>query len=246
MDLGAGAEWLSSRLYVLSVIMRRMRGLRAIVFVETDTTVRRKFVGVCECEAARWRLAAKWPRFESALAAAELNVWGHPYDVPAPTPDVTGTIVIERPPGRPPLQLPPFPGNKGSRIVNAEGRLVGWGGSPEPAALLLRSFLDAIQRPLPPPSNDWQVLRSTPSVAECAMWLTGALIDQVLVGSLEKRSVRLHDYQGWSDQLRIRALVEHSGDWVAVTRENGVFDRLINRRDIVERLAVQAARAASG
>ena len=46
--------------------------------------------------------------------------------------------------------------------------------------------------------------------------------------------------------MRVRAFVELSGDWVAVTREGGVFDRLINRRDLVERLATQASHAATG
>jgi hypothetical protein len=239
VDLGVGSEWLSSRLYILSVILRRMRGLRAIVFVQTDGTMRRKFIGVCECEATRWRLAEKWPRFESALAAAELNVWGHPYDVP-------GTIIVGVPPGQ--VQIPGFVENGPIRISNEEGRLVGWGDSPEPAANLLRSFLNAIQRPapIPIPSDDWQELETTPKVAEYAVWLTGSLVDQVLVDSLEKRSVRLQDYQGWSDQVRIRAFVEHSGDWVAVTREGGAFDRLINRSEIVERMATQAGKAANG
>jgi len=237
VDLGAGAEWLSSRLYILSVILGRMRGLRAIVFVENDATLRRKLVGVCECDPVRWRLAAKWPRYESALAAAELSVWGHPYDM--------GPIAIPRPPGSP---LPPIPSipsfaeSQSYRIVDENGRF----DYPEAAARLLREFLDAIQRPVPAPSDDWQELSSTPNVAEYAVWLTGALIDQVLVGSLEKRSVRVHDYQGWSEQLRVRAFVEQLGDWVAVTRENGAFDRLINRREILEKLAAQVAKAAGG
>lgn len=245
VDLGAGNEWLSSRLYILSVIMRRMRGLRAIVFVESNSTVRRKLVGVCECEPVRWLLAARWPRFESALAAAELNVWGHPYDLPGPVPGTAGPIVIPRPVGSPLQDIPPFAEARGFRIANAEGRLEGWQGSPEGAALLLRAFLDAIQRPIPAQSDDWQEVGATKSVVEYAVWLTGALIDQVLVGSLEKRSVRLHDYQGWSEQLRVRALVEHPGDWVALTREGDVFDRLMDRREILERVGLQVAKGPS-
>lgn len=247
VDVGTGSDWLSSRLYILSVIMRRMRGLRAIVFVESNASVRRKLVGVCECEPVRWLLAARWPRFESALAAAELNVWGHPYDLPSPIPGTVASIVIPRAAGSPVQNIPPFSKDRGFRIANAEGRLEGCQrGSPEGAALLLKSFLDAIQRPIQAESDDWQVLGSTPSIAEYAVWLTGTLIDQILVGSLEKRSVRLHDYQGWNEQLRVRAFLEHPFDWVAVTREDGVFDRLINRREMLEQLALQVAKGASG
>jgi hypothetical protein len=79
VDLDVGTSWLSSRLYILSIILGRMRGVRAVVFVATVGSTSRRFVGVCSSEVIRWRLAARWPRFESALAGAELHVWGHPY-----------------------------------------------------------------------------------------------------------------------------------------------------------------------
>lgn len=65
MDLGGGAEWLSSRLFILAVILRRWRGLRAFVFVHTLGGTRRRFLGVCDTDRVRWRLAARWPLLES-------------------------------------------------------------------------------------------------------------------------------------------------------------------------------------
>jgi hypothetical protein len=121
-------------------------------------------------------------------------------------------------------------------IVNDEGRVLWMPSSPEPAANLLRFFLDAVQRPGASPSPDWRPLPSNPELCEYAVWLTGALIDDVAGDSLDKRSVRLHDLQGWSEELRMRAVLEHPADWVAVTRDEAVFDRLINRRQLLEQL----------
>ncbi len=66
---------LTSRLFILSVILSRMRGLRAFVFVETAGHIRRRFVGVCDSDAVHWQLASRFPWFEAALAHAEAAVW---------------------------------------------------------------------------------------------------------------------------------------------------------------------------
>jgi hypothetical protein len=241
VDLGSGEEWLSSRLYVLSVLMRRMRGLHALVFVETSGNVRRSFVGVCDCDRVRWRMAARWPRFEAALAGAELVLWGHPYAVPGGE----FTIDVNRPWAAAPLmQIGAFSPSPWVRVVNSEGRVEGPQGSADPAAGMLRSFLDAVQRPGPALPEGWVLLPSDTQLGEYAVWLSGALVEQVLKESLDRRSIRVNDFQGWSDRERIRAMVEHPGEWVAFTRPDGGFDRLVRRREVTESVASQALRAA--
>ena len=47
VDLGQGHEWLTSRLYILSVILTRMRGLKAIVFVDNANNSHGRFLGIC-------------------------------------------------------------------------------------------------------------------------------------------------------------------------------------------------------
>jgi hypothetical protein len=73
VDLGRGHEWLTSRLYILSVILKRMRGLRAVVFVDDASDVHGHFVGICSSEVLRWRLARMFPIYEEALASGELR-----------------------------------------------------------------------------------------------------------------------------------------------------------------------------
>jgi hypothetical protein len=249
VDLGTGQEWLSSRLYILSVILRRMRGLRAFILVQTIGLTRRQFLGVCDADRLRWRLAARWPLLESALAAAELRLWGHPYVGPDVQPG--GQIpqlhvsLVPALPGQPPPPptIPGFgdPAHGSPRIVNDEGRIVVWQTDPGAAAAdLLRHFLDTVQRPTTTPRPEWEELPSNPSLSEYAVWLTADLIEDVLDDSLDERSVRLSDLQGWNEDLRLRAILEHPGEWVSVIRDQSVFDRLIDRRQVLEEIGRRA------
>jgi hypothetical protein len=239
VDLDAGMSWLSSRLYILSVILRRMRGMRSLVFVATIGSTRRRFVGVCSSDIVRWRLASRWPRLESALAMAELQTWGHPYQAlpapPAGPPPIALPVVV---PGNDQLpQIPPMSGQV--RVVNDEGRIER-SPSPQPAIDMLVSFLAGIQRESAPPGEtDWSPLPAAdPPRVELAVWLDPKRLEGLLGDALDQRSIRLGDFQGWSDDQRARAVFEHAGDWIAITRDDFVFDRLIDRRQFVE-LAIQ-------
>ncbi|MEM6568376.1 MAG: hypothetical protein AAF957_08190 [Planctomycetota bacterium] len=77
VDLAEGRSWLTSRLFVLSVILARMRGLRTLVFVETAGSIRGRLLGTASCSDVRWRLAMEFPRLEKALASAERSIWKH-------------------------------------------------------------------------------------------------------------------------------------------------------------------------
>jgi hypothetical protein len=77
---------------------------------------------------------------------------------------------------------------------------------------------------------------SDPPLAEDASWLTAEILEDVLVESLDPRPLHLSDLQGWSEEVRLRAVLEHPGDWLAVVREDYTFDRLIDRRQALEQL----------
>lgn len=67
-------------------------------------------------------------------------------------------------------------------------------------------------------------------MVEFALWLDVELLEQLLSGPLDQHSIRLRDLQSWSEEVRTRAVLDHHGDWIAVTRDRGVFDYLIDRR----------------
>jgi hypothetical protein len=76
INLENGDKWITSRLYIFSIILQRMRGLRCFVFVETTQNVRNRFVGIAETDKVRWALARKYPWLEKAFNKA---IWN--YDV---------------------------------------------------------------------------------------------------------------------------------------------------------------------
>jgi hypothetical protein len=81
------------------------------------------------------------------------------------------------------------------QIVDDEGRVLS-GEYPEPAANLLRHFLDAVQRPAVTAHPEWQVLPSNPNLSEHAVWLTAESLEDALGDALDRRSLRLADLQG--------------------------------------------------
>jgi hypothetical protein len=74
VDLGGGSEWLTSRIFILAVLLERMRGLRCVVFVETQNGVRGRLVGLAAPRHIRWSFAQQWPWLEAAYVRAYQGV----------------------------------------------------------------------------------------------------------------------------------------------------------------------------
>lgn len=74
IKLGSGYEWLSSRLFIFALMLQRMKGIRAVVFVEYVSSAAGSsdmhYVGVSTPEQIRWGLAKAQPWLEFAYAAA--------------------------------------------------------------------------------------------------------------------------------------------------------------------------------
>lgn len=80
VDLLQGQSWLTSRLYLFTSLLTRMRGIRCVVFLATQSPQR--FVGMADPQQLLWSLAAWQPWLEKAyaqaLANAFLNTPGEP------------------------------------------------------------------------------------------------------------------------------------------------------------------------
>jgi hypothetical protein len=73
-DLGDGNQWLSTRLYLFTVILHRMRGLKSIVFVDTYQTIRHHFVAIAEPTQVQYTLASRYPWLERTFARVYGNL----------------------------------------------------------------------------------------------------------------------------------------------------------------------------
>ncbi len=73
-DLGSGDKWLTSRLHLFSLLLRRTHGLRYCVFVYEASEVPRRSLGFATTEVVRWSLARKYPHLERAAHQASLGL----------------------------------------------------------------------------------------------------------------------------------------------------------------------------
>lgn len=77
VSLGSGENWLTSRLYVFSLILQRLRSLRYVVFVYTRQDVKHHFLGFADpCDIA-YALSNNYPwlehGFHDALSLAQVD-----------------------------------------------------------------------------------------------------------------------------------------------------------------------------
>lgn len=74
IDLGQGREWLTSRLYIAAIMLERMRGVRAFLFLEESPPTKRRFVAIAPAARVRWALAQNYPWLEGAWLNASNQV----------------------------------------------------------------------------------------------------------------------------------------------------------------------------
>jgi hypothetical protein len=73
VDLQQGHSWLTSRLYLFTSLLTRMRGIRCVVFLATQSP--QTFVGMADPQQLLWSLAARQPWLEKAYAQALANAF---------------------------------------------------------------------------------------------------------------------------------------------------------------------------
>lgn len=157
MDLGKGQEWLTSRLFLFSLILGMVRNLRALVFVESASGVRRRFLATAAPEDVRKCLALRYPWLEEAwlrASAAQYAREGH------------GAADSTEGAGRQPL------------FAGAELDMV---------RSFAQGFIESIQRSEAPPEGEQELYLKSPTsphVWEKTQWMDGARLERDLAGCL--------------------------------------------------------------
>jgi hypothetical protein len=223
VDLGSGREWLSSRLYIMSILLSRLRSVDALVFLEERGTQPGCFTGWAYVNDVRWALARTSPRFEPAFGQAEYNLYEQHHWV------VAGGGAFASP------DQPPVPGG----LTPEE----------EAPAALLSAYLQNIQLPAAPPNEEssWQPLVSAsgipaPPMVEYGQWLNPTSIRELLGSHLRKSSIRENELLGRPEAEQVRLIVSHQGSYVALTCDDLSLARLIDRRALIEQLSSAAIR----
>lgn len=94
IDLDRGESWLTSRLYIFTIVFEMITKIKCLIFVGSDGTNVKQFIGYANLTDIRWSLAGKYPWLEAAFTKAYSNHFGmnllnenlllnieYPYDV---------------------------------------------------------------------------------------------------------------------------------------------------------------------
>ncbi len=75
IDLEYGSIWLTSRLYIFSVLFDLYTNIEYLVFVDSDGSKTYQFIGYANLKDIRWALAKTYPWLEKAFAEAYNNYY---------------------------------------------------------------------------------------------------------------------------------------------------------------------------
>jgi len=217
IDLGRGDEWITSRLFIAAALLERMRGLRAMVFVESRQWLPGYFLAVASPSVVRWSLARRYPWLELAYAQATERAIVTVLPPPAAKDFVTTDSII----------------------TSDHGTLGG-----NRAEALTREFLSSIQdftgNPMPPSPDDWVELTG---YRERAAWVTSRLLRELLPApAFDQQMSEMRDDP---QARRVRAVLRRPGQFVALVDSDQRFKRLVDRGILLEEAALQLSQEPS-
>jgi hypothetical protein len=208
INLGAGQEWLTSRLFIMAIVFARAKGVRCLVFVETSGNVRRRFVGSAEPEKIRWALAKECAWLEQAYASAysavlntqqafvvdHLGKLGNQFftDDPKPSLDLVREFLQQ-------VQSPP--------------------------GIML------------PGASDWIVIDDSGTTREHASWLTSEALERMLGEDLNRSCVRSSELRPKNGTDHLRMFLAAPGQFQAVVEDDRRFEYLLDRQVLLEQVS---------
>ncbi len=213
VDLGRGEEWLTSRLYIFSLVLGEVSRLRALVFLETAASVRRRFLGVAAPGDVRAALARKYPWLEQAFALA------YAAQYPQLNADVMGQSTLSSP----------------TYVLDAS--------QTHTVMQLVRQFVSNIQRKTEPPQSEQRTYLSfqtaTPATTtlttlwERGEWIDGERLERDLAACLEYSWYA--DSPDLSRRARIDGILRRQARFVALVDEDRRFAGLVDRYALFSR-----------
>lgn len=217
IDLGSESSrrWLTSRLYILCLLLTLIDRPQCLVFVEDLVSVRHRFVGVADSGQVRWALARSYRWLEAAGTGAYAVSLGG-----LQGPVQQGLLLLSTD-AIPPID--PITGSLNDYQVSQ----------------LLQQFLALIRLAsgvVPPDPDKWVLLGN--QSYEHARWLDGPRIERVLGGNLETSYITLPPNNSLT-AVELPVIQQHQRRFVSVVDPDKTFRGLIDRSLILESLAAE-------
>jgi hypothetical protein len=214
IDLGRGKRWLSSRLYLFVVLLRRTRGLGTVIFIETREDVAGRFVGLARAEALERALETANPWLAIQMAGAYSQVFT-PYVAEGIGGEQVGWLYeqvandfVTR------IQTDSPPAHAAGTVQMVPDGWVLLGGTP-----------------------------NAPRI-EHASWLTGPELNRLVGDAIDPFACIVEDEPLSTAARARKVLgLAHRDDIVVVDRDRTFKRTLVKRREALENLAAQAIEA---
>ena len=209
IDLGAGQEWLTSRLFIMAIVFARVKGIRCLVFVETSGNIRRRFVGSAKPEKIRWALAKKYSWLEQGYAQAYSAVINGPNQA----------FIVDR------------LGRLGSQSSADDPQA-----SLELLKQFLQQ-VQSPSGFMPPGAPDWIEIDPAPPTMEHTSWLTSADIESMLGEDLNRSYLRSSELRSKRGADQVRMFLATPGQFQAVVGDDGRFEYVLDREVLLEQVS---------
>ncbi len=204
INLAEGQAWLTSRLYIISILYAQIKGIKAFAFVETANNIRKRYTGWARVENVRWTLAMRYPWLEKAYLEAYNQM-------------LTNGSQISSETGR----------------LGYVYDLKGPGASINLLQEFLQR-VQAPSTPPDTNTLDWAFLDTTPPSFEHAQWVTGELLEGILGNYLNTGYVRSSELRAKPAKEQSQMIVSMTGEYVAVTTDDYRFEYLLDRHLLLE------------
>jgi hypothetical protein len=218
-------EWLTSRLYLFTYVLSRMKGVRCIVFTATRGDIGRSFLGVAGAEELLRTLATAEPFLRQARLQVEADQVG----------------IVPAPPYA--AQQPAAPVTPPADTFVPLGIDEWWQSGEADPLHIAEQFLEHIQWVQPPgapdPEAGWLQLPSIPGpdkTWEHATWITASDLTDGTIRDVVQPGGYVLDDRSWSAEERVRSVAQAQGDFVALLGPGRRFEHLVDRRSLLEAL----------
>jgi hypothetical protein len=238
VDLKNGRHWLESRLYLFTTILQQMGGLRCVIFVRSSQNRYRRFLGIAAPEDVRRALAGKYAWLRTVLDKSVLAALAATTLDPSLATDLQSLLDQLKK-----KFCEPLPNNLDDFFSRIAGSLQACQASLKPmrkdlAETISEKFIfDSLMRKgLDPLNPEWSKLGPF-GPWDHSQWLTMARFNEDLRGLLVDTELsQLEDTPDAPADERTRALLRRPVPFVAIVNRNGEFQRLVDRKVLIEQV----------